>query len=82
MGKKASSKVAAGKTGTAASKANAAATGKAMVEESSGHQTGDWAKLTISETDIKELQNQGLLNGMEYKLPGDEEIGRAHRAHV
>ena len=74
MGKKNSGKPAATKAGTAASKASTAAAGKAMAEESSGHQTSDWAKSLISETDIKELKNQGLLHGMEYKLPGDEEI--------
>ena len=73
MGKKASSKAAAGKTSAAAPKASTAA-GKAVAEESSGHQTGDWAKSLIAEKDINELKSQGLLNGMEYKLPGDEEI--------
>ena len=73
MGKKNSSKPAAAKSGTTASKASAAA-GKSVAEESSGHQTGDWAKSLITETDINELKSQGLLNGMEYQLPGDEEI--------
>ena len=74
MGKKNSGKPAATKASTTAAKASTAAAGKAVAEEGSGHQTGDWAKSLILEADIKELRNQGLLNGMEYKLPGDEEI--------
>ena len=64
MGKKTSNKTAAVKASTAASKAGAAA-GKAATEESSGHQTGDWAKSLITEKDINELKSQELLNGME-----------------
>ena len=66
MGKKASIKATTGKASTAA--------GKAAAKESSGHRTGDWAKSLITEKDINELKSQELLNGMEYKLPGDEEI--------
>ena len=73
MGKKAPSKTVVAKAGTAASKASAAA-GKAPAEEESSFQTGDWAKSLISDKDINELQGQGLLDGMEYQLPGNEEI--------
>ena len=73
MGKKAGSKIAVTKTGAAASKASAAA-GKAPAEEESSFQTGDWAKSLMSDKDITELNSQGLLDGMEYQLPGDEEI--------
>ena len=73
MGKKASSKVAATKTSTAAPKISAAA-GKAPAEEESSFQTGDWAKSLINDKDINELKSQGLLNGMEYQMPGDEGI--------
>ena len=73
MGKKASSKAAMAKASAAAPKASAAV-GKAVAEEGSGHQTGDWAKSSISEKDINELKIQGLLDGMEYKIPGDEEV--------
>ena len=66
MGKKAATKSTAAKTITAASKAS--------TEESSGHQTGDWARSLVAERDIAELKSQGLLHGMEYQLPGDEEI--------
>ena len=66
MGKKAATKVATSKTGAAA--------GKAPAEEGSGHQTGDWAKSLIAERDINELKSQGLLDGMEFQMPGDEEI--------
>ena len=56
MGKKASNKAAAGKTGAAAAKASTAA-GKAVAEETSCHQTGDWAKSQITEADINELKS-------------------------
>ena len=72
MGKK-TSKTAAAKAGAAASKATAAA-GKAPVEEESSFQTGDWAKSLINDRDINELKNQGLLDGMEHQLPGDDDI--------
>ena len=65
MGKKAAAK-------TTASKASAAAS-KAPMEEGSGHQTGDWARSLISERDITELKSQGLLHGMEFQMPDDEE---------
>ena len=73
MGKKASSKVAATKANTAAPKISAAA-GKAPVEEESSFQTGDWAKSLITDKDINDLKSQGLLDGMEYQMPGDDEI--------
>ena len=61
------------KAGAAASKATAAA-GKALAGEKSSFQTGDWAKSLINDKDINELKSQGLLDGMEYQLPGDDEI--------
>ena len=73
MGKKASTKATTAKASAAAPKAGTAA-GKAVAEESSGHQTGDWVKSLIAEKDINELKSQGLLDGMEYKMPGNEEI--------
>ena len=73
MGKKNSSKPAATKCDAATAKASTVA-GKAVAGETSGHQTGDWKRSEITETEINELKGQGLLNGMEYKLPGDEEI--------
>ena len=73
MGKKASSKVAATKAGTSAPKTSAAA-GKSPAEEESSFQTGDWAKSLITDKDINEPKSQGLLDGMEYPMPGDEEI--------
>ena len=71
MGKKGGSKVAAAKS--------MAAAGKTSMEEGSGHQTGDWARSHVAERDITDLKNQGLLNGMEYQLPGDEEIPTRRR---
>ena len=73
MGKKTSSKTTAAKASAAAPKISTAA-GKAPTEEGSSHQTGDWAKSLIAEKDINELKSQGLLDGMEYQMPGDEEI--------
>ena len=73
MGKKAPSKTAVAKAGTAAPKTSVAAV-KAPAEEESSFQTGDWAKSLVSDKDINELNGQGLLDGMEYQLPGDEEI--------
>ena len=58
MGKKGASKTAASKTVAAAGKTS----------------TGDWVRSLVAERDIVDLKNQGLLNGMEYRLPGDEEI--------
>ena len=73
MGKKVGAKAAAAKTGAASSKAGAAA-GKNLVEEETSFQTGDWAKSLVSEKDINDLKDQGLLDGMEYQIPGDEEV--------
>ena len=73
MGKKVGAKAAAAKTGAASSKAGAAAW-KNLVEEETSFQTGDWAKSLVSEKDINELKDQGLLDGMEYQVPGDEEV--------
>ena len=73
MGKKASSKAAATKIGTAAPKISAAA-GKSPAEEESSFQTGDWAKSLITDKDINELKSQGLLDGMEFQMLGDEGI--------
>ena len=73
MGKKASNKTVAAKANAAASKTSAAA-GKILAEEESSFRPGDWARSTINERDINDLKSQGLLDGMEHQLPGDEEI--------
>ena len=62
---------AAGKAAT--TRANVAA-GKAAVEESSSKKTGDWRRSTFSQADADELAAKGLLAGMQYRIPGDEEI--------
>ena len=73
MGKKASNKTVAAKANAAAPKARTAA-GKILAEEESSFRPGDWARSAINERDINDLKNQGLLEGMEHQLPGDEEI--------
>ena len=54
-------------------RANVAA-GKAAVEENSSKRTGDWRRSTFDQADADELTAKGLLAGMEYQIPGDEEI--------
>ena len=58
---------------TAAAKVSAAA-GKSVAAEDFKRKTGDWARSTFSQEDVDELKRQDLLVGMEYRIPGDEEI--------
>ena len=58
---------------TAAAKASIAA-GKSAAAEDLKKKTGDWARSTFSQEDVDELKRQDLLAGMEYRIPGDEEI--------
>ena len=71
MGKKSKASAAAGKAAT--TRANVVAS-KAAVEETSSKKTGDWRRSTFSQADADELAAKGLLAGMQYRIPGDEEI--------
>ena len=51
-----------------------AATGKAIADEGPKKKTGEWARSTFNQGDADELTQRGLLAGMRYRIPGEEEI--------
>ena len=73
MGKKNSKTVAAAGKATT-TRASTAAAGKAIAGEGPQKRTGEWSRCTFNQGDADELTERGLLVGMQYRIPGKEEI--------